>query len=488
MNLSVAPAAAFRCAVCAWVWLLVGCGDGRSAFVEDAPTPAPTATITLTGVAATGAPIDGAGVEATDADGDSIELTGNASGSDGRYTVELPEDVNFPILLRVSLPDGSVLSSLVNATAGAPAEPIIAHINPITDAVTRELLGAALDDPAALSNGLSQLSTAEPAATGNRVTQELLGAAVTFERFSSDPDFRARTAEGPGTLADAVLDVLGMRASTEGRDIPDLLADLRSQSEPARLLQTPSFQVELLAERIRNGVEEPTALGAELRVFGALQENAGDNSDDTLEALIESVPRLVSQVREQSAGQTLGEFSADTAVAAAARILGRTLQAKSDLFASDPIALANLAGRTSLTDGIVDLLAETVLPLLRNLEQQDVNEDVRLATEALTARMADETASALSALDLNRPDSEVLQVVRRFLTDALDGIDVDTVETIASGTETLDEQLPATNDFRDVVARLRDIVKADPALQDTTIIALTLGRWNEDRWGDFVWN
>ncbi|TVS14188.1 MAG: hypothetical protein EA417_15555 [Gammaproteobacteria bacterium] len=473
--------------------ILSACGGSSSSpGVDPDPDPDPVSTASLSGIAATGAPIDGATVEAFDATGAALDLVDAVTGSDGGYSVEIPLATGFPVLLRIMASDGTVLTAIANQPPAADGDVVLAHVNPVTDLVAGELLGESVENPSELAAALGGLDPGEPAASGEAVMQDLFGTAVSFERFASDAEFAAKTGDTSGSLADAMLDVLGNRARESEQGVMTLLAELRDQPDPPRLLEAPGFQVELLAERIREGIDTPEALGTELRAFGALSEDPGDPADDTLEALVVTVPAVLSAVREQAGSEISDPALVDLAANAATRTLRDALQLKRDRFAADDASIAATASGAGFRDGIISLVGSTLTPLLSAVAtaagDDGVAEATRSALARVSQRIAEEAARAISALDLNREDVAVVEIARRFLHQRLAGVDAETIAGIASGEVDLDQRLPASADIRDVQAALRQILTDDPSLGDDTLIALATGRWNEDSWNEFIWH
>lgn len=474
--------------IATFLGVLLGCGGSSSPGETPPPTGTdPVATATITGVAATGAPIDGATVAAIDANGESINLTDPATGADGRYAVDVPLDSAFPILLRVTAANGSVLTTIVSQVPTMEGEEVTAHVNPLTDLVAGDLIDTATDDATELAAALAGLDEGEPRATGDQVMAELLGTSVSFEKFDNDPDFAARTEGAPGSVADAVLDVIGERARESGQELETFLTTLRQEEAAPKLLEAPGFQVALLAERIRDGIDDPQDLAAELRTFGALSEDPDDPADDVLESLVETVPGLLAEVRERAGAELENARSVDTAVATAARMLGDTLQAKRDRFGDDDLALAATVTGETLRAAVTDVVTSTIVPVLRELQGSMEDAQTSQALAAVSQRVAREAALALSALDLSRTDVDAVEVARRFTAERLAGINAETITAIAGGTSTLDEIVPRSPDVRDVQQAMREIIAADPSLGDENLVALAQGRWNEDRWNEFVW-
>ena len=114
---------------------LAACGSGGDDAGTDA-APAPTATLTLTGRAATGAPIAGGPVDVRCASGSGSAVT----GADGSYTVTIPAGA-LPCVARVTPATGPALHSLARGSAASAT----AQITPATQLVVAQLAAA---DPA----------------------------------------------------------------------------------------------------------------------------------------------------------------------------------------------------------------------------------------------------------------------------------------------------------------------------------------------------
>jgi hypothetical protein len=109
------------------VLLISACGDDSAS---------PTGPITVTGTAATGMAITNGNVEIRC-------LAGSASATtaaDGTYSIELAEDAELPCLLRVTLPDGSMLHSVL------AVDSTVANITTVTELVVTRLAGGSAAD------------------------------------------------------------------------------------------------------------------------------------------------------------------------------------------------------------------------------------------------------------------------------------------------------------------------------------------------------
>ncbi len=145
--------------VCAVTAALAACGGGGGGggggAGVDSPSPVP---VRLRGVAATGAAVAAAAVEARCARGDGAALT----SADGSFTLEIA-DGRQPCILRVTDP-----VSAISMYSVAEAEAAVANITPLTTLVTANILGVAPAD------GFANFD----AAAQSRVTVDGIGAAT----------------------------------------------------------------------------------------------------------------------------------------------------------------------------------------------------------------------------------------------------------------------------------------------------------------------
>ncbi|MCB1694272.1 MAG: hypothetical protein KDI19_15980, partial [Pseudomonadales bacterium] len=149
------------------MWMAVMCiaacdNDRREASAPGAPPPAPEPAmeIVLSGIAATGAALDGAVLEIVDASGNAVDIGDVLTGDDGAYQVNLPSGTNLPVIVRVTPPGGTPLVTIVPPSADDTTD-VIANINPVTNLVSGAALqGADVTDNAALAGALAAVDIA----------------------------------------------------------------------------------------------------------------------------------------------------------------------------------------------------------------------------------------------------------------------------------------------------------------------------------------
>lgn len=212
--------------------LISACGGGGSAS---------PATITLSGTAATGAPMAGATVVVEDSSGTHVCESACTVEADGRFAVVLTANAKGPFVLRVAQeasdePQVSMIDTAQSTTV---------NVSPITTLIAARL--AASGDPAKLTGAeLSADKIAQASADIRTALTPLLEAAG----LATDADPRLMTFKADGTGLDKALDVLGrpniVRDTGTGKATveieiktsgSDLVAD--ADNAPAKVTMTP---------------------------------------------------------------------------------------------------------------------------------------------------------------------------------------------------------------------------------------------------------
>jgi acid phosphatase len=113
--------------------ILTACFDGSSSS-----TPS---TYTVSGVAASGAPLVGAVVTLTDSKG--AVVRSGLTGADGTYSIVTKGTAPFVLTAAFNDVDGTpaLLSSVLAPTGGGSAVSLVANLNPLTSLVTQRVLG-----------------------------------------------------------------------------------------------------------------------------------------------------------------------------------------------------------------------------------------------------------------------------------------------------------------------------------------------------------
>ncbi len=221
--------------------LLAGCGGDRDLSAPQSPI-GPSA---VSGTAAAGAAIAGGTVEIRCWVGAASTIT----AADGSYQTPMPQDAEWPCVLRVTASDGSKLHSVL-----APDEST-ANITPVTElVVTRLAKGDAADYFDAFDEvAAEELYFTDIAAEADAVVAILAAAGVDF-----GPDTTVSVLTGelvaahggqPGNAYDQKLDELAAKLAASGTTLA-ILADEVARSAPtdaqAGLSSRPALASELL--------------------------------------------------------------------------------------------------------------------------------------------------------------------------------------------------------------------------------------------------
>lgn len=188
--------------------ILAGCGGGGS---SDSPVSGtPPATVTLSGVAATGAPFAGAAVTVTDATGATVCST--STDAAGIYNCgTLSSTAKAPFVIKVTRDDISYYSATASTTGGT------ANVTPLTTIIVAKL--SPDGNPASLAGAIVTTPTLVTAATVQAQTTELRTALAPVLSALGLPDSLdlisgALTANGTGQ--DKLLDNLSVSVLPTG--------------------------------------------------------------------------------------------------------------------------------------------------------------------------------------------------------------------------------------------------------------------------------
>ena len=218
--------------------LLAACGGGGGGTTDTTTPPAPTG-VTLEGTAASGAPMAGATITVTDANGKTATAT---AGADGKYSLTLT-GFTAPVVVTASLPSGEAVK-LYNALLDSlPALGQTAHANvtPLTDALAAlaagdNNAGAFAADP----NRLKQLDPAKLAAAATLLKTVLvnviteLGLPADFDPVKSA--FDADRASG----GDKLLETVKVSVSDLGVTLTNVRVTVTGDGATASVTITPT--------------------------------------------------------------------------------------------------------------------------------------------------------------------------------------------------------------------------------------------------------
>jgi hypothetical protein len=215
--------------------LFIGCGGSSS---SGTPTPTPPPTVSLSGVAAVGAPIAGATVTVIDASTSTANPASVTTNANGAYTIDIT-GLQAPLSIQVVGSVAGVPQNLVSVLVSVAAGANTANVTPLTNAIAA--LIAPGGNPSALLTPATLASAATTTSVNNAVTliAGTLGsdpglAALIGTNFN--PITTAFVANGTGI--DAALERLQVDISAQGVNIANLAAPVGEQGTPAPILLT----------------------------------------------------------------------------------------------------------------------------------------------------------------------------------------------------------------------------------------------------------
>ena len=207
--------------------ILAACGGGGDTADASAGGPAAPLSLSISGVAATGAAIVGGAVEAKCSAG-SGSATSNADGS---YTISVTSG-SLPCMLKVTPIGGAALYSVATGS-GASAT---ANINPVTQLVVASLSGT---DPVAYFAAFD--SAAAATVTAAKITEAVGSVKTTLAAAGVDlgtidvlsGTLTAASANSSGNAYDQALDALAGKLASAGTTLADLTATVAATSTTA---------------------------------------------------------------------------------------------------------------------------------------------------------------------------------------------------------------------------------------------------------------
>jgi hypothetical protein len=222
----------------ATVIALAGCGGGGGDSTSTPTPPVPT-TVTLSGMAATGAAFVGATVQVIDSTG-KVVGTSAPVGDDGTYQVDLASGAVAPFVLVASRTsaDGEV-QSLVSVVESASVT--VANVTPITNLIASRL--SASGDPAKLADelaaGTTTISAAEVAATVAEVKAILAPLLAATGTTDTDPLKGSFVVNGEGY--DRLLDSISINIVPASSNASNIEIAVRQQLPDGSQPATVSF-------------------------------------------------------------------------------------------------------------------------------------------------------------------------------------------------------------------------------------------------------
>ena len=203
--------------------ILAACGGGGDSS-SGASAGGPATSLSINGVAATGAAIVGGAVEAKCSSG-----SGNAtSNADGSYTITVTSG-SLPCMLKVTPIGGAALYSVATGTGTSAT----ANINPVTQLVVASLSGT---DPVAYFAAFD--SAAAAAVTTAKITEAVGSVKTTLAAAGVDlgtidvlaGPLTAASATTSGNAYDQALDALASKLAGAGTTLADLTTTVAATS------------------------------------------------------------------------------------------------------------------------------------------------------------------------------------------------------------------------------------------------------------------
>lgn len=483
--------------------LVVGCSGGSSSPVVNvsstpapvpvpppiAAAPEPVPTLTITGVAAIGAAIAGALVEVIDGAGNLLDVGETATGANGSYQVALPENVILPVIIRVTPEGGAPLLNVVTESDGAS---LVANINPITNLVSKTVLGNVdASDAASLAGALATVDTSTIAAQGDAIVTKVLGSGVDYSKFSSDPTFVANDGASAGSAADAMLDTLAKQAVDSGNSLDDQLTNLAAQDSPPKLLEDPVFQVQLIGEMIKGGTPAEE-LESSLSSVGALAAPV-DGEADVFRAVISAVPAVIATTKADASALDGNSTLQNIAIDAAIKVVSDTVAQKKARFAASPQDIVNLVSSDSLKNTATRVVAASVTPILVSIADDPNSGSVMSGLNTVVNKIATTAATVASGLDFTDSSQDASSLVIGFVSSKVSsvGLTVQDLTSIQDGTTSAETIVAAVGDVSKAQQDLQTFAQENPALSVTPIENLIqqipVGNWNNSSWGSFNW-
>ncbi|WP_188567153.1 hypothetical protein [Undibacterium terreum] len=243
--------------------VLAACGGGGGGSSSTTPTTPttpvipPVTSLTITGVAATSAPLVAANIKVVDAKGAAVSLVdanggsipyGTTNTADGSYRLNLSSSgITMPLLIQAAGRDVTGNSVILYSMLQATTSPTIANITPLSTAVVAEILGAnprsVFNNAASNASSIALLSNATMLAAASTHIKTIVAANLTDAKITNTKTldfFQDATFVTNKTLLDVALEGLTVRIAKDsnGNDqlqisnkfaipgLPDVTVDL----------------------------------------------------------------------------------------------------------------------------------------------------------------------------------------------------------------------------------------------------------------------
>jgi len=473
---------------------LTACGGGGSSNdppgVPEPSPPAADATISLSGVAAIGAALDGAAVSVSGPEGVLLNVETLLTDGNGRYSISLDADQAFPVLIEVLTPEGATLRAIVEASE-EPGPAVTAHINPITDLVARRLTARFASIQATLEAAAGAPELVRRA--GDDAVQSLLGPEAQYARFATDADFIAagRGSEVP-SVTDTVLDTLGAAAARSSIPLVDFLAERTALPVPRPLMRDPGFQVRLVTQLVERGNAGEDVV-TRLTAADLFTPTAAGGTQPLLETVAARVPMLLDDLAADLEALGVDARTSDLAMRALAEAIARYAESRAEDFGADSAATASAIAENAVGAQIAATMVAALVPLTASLsaggadDLLDGDAMVRVSEQIGAA-----TGEIFAALNPEQVTSNDFSPLAASLLDTrLGALNSDTLAALESGTAGLEDVVPPAADVGIVQEEIRIILEQQPGLvgADADAVLETLpNAWNRADWNSLTWS
>lgn len=260
-------------------------GNGSSSGSGDS-----SSTVTLSGTLSDGVSLTDSTVTIVDEDGNEIAST--STDSEGNYSLDVDEvDLGTSVTVTGTSSDGEEYSSVLlsddissetavlgagkltaYANDGEDENEVVLHLNPITDAVSREVHGEDLNENRDIGSGEQQTR-------GEEYLTEVIGGGLGWADFFHDPDFRPRLNDEDESASASPAGVLLYSLYEQGTDsggIRPLLNTIRENPDNYYpFMEDQRYQVQLAAGFMAAGFDSD---GMESALDGFLPPTAASRS------------------------------------------------------------------------------------------------------------------------------------------------------------------------------------------------------------------
>lgn len=367
-------------------------------------------TTGLTGTVADGIALANARVVVQSARG--ITLNVGTTDSEGRYSgFVFPDGFDFPAIINILRPDGK--SSLRAIIPNLPGTSAITNINPITQAITAQVLPTASTlaslDTSTGDNGFEKKS--------NAIVQAALGTVVDYSIFANKP-FQAKTTANPmaGGLADSLIDTIaGMDSSRKPEDLFASAADPNDPAVAKNLMSNPAFQARLAGELVSQGRETSA-----IRTFVASETASSGANTNTLLDMAEIYANSFKDVFTSANAELTDTTSQKkTAVESIVRSVATTV--------ANIIEKRGITGGNSIANVVTNSVALVKDPTIaigkKNQTDANLNLIIKSTNEQMatliSASTADLTSSGMTTSSLGNQVKNFGEVVSSAMANAL---------------------------------------------------------------------